>query len=52
MKEELIAVMKMIRDERMNLLGEEDEERAIRLDKAMSQIHTKLNELVKNITVT
>jgi len=45
MKEELIKIMAFIRDERKNILGEDAEEKAQRLDEVLSELHEKLNKL-------
>jgi len=49
MKEELIEIMSFIRDERKNILGEDDERKCQRLDEVLSIIHEKLNRL-ENLT--
>jgi len=50
MEEELIKIMAFIRDERTNVLGEEDEEKAQRLDEALSEVHKQLNKLATKET--
>jgi len=45
-EEELIKIMEYIRDERKNVMGEGEEEKAQRLDEVLSQVHEKINNVI------